>query len=261
VNLTPGDIVASEGSSFSSRLIQIFTRSRWSHVGIVTGSEKILEATKSGNGKDVREVSLSEFMEGAKAVAIFHRKPQLDESGINYLRDRGKQFLQSKYSVEQAVFSNYLPTILAFMWIYFGYPTYLICDYLIKNYSDDAGVLVALQLLAIILVFWVFLYLLFAFTSKYKCQWGVKTMQRLYKKTRLGRMLLERQQDTFCSKLVALIDSEVGGMLVCQSSTAESYRPVDIVLACQKMKWERTYLKEPKRNLLLRRALSFWLRS
>lgn len=82
MNLTPGDIVASEGSSFTSRLIQIFTRSRWSHVGIVTGSNKILEATKSGNGKDVREVSLSEFMEGATAVAIFHRKPQLDESGM-----------------------------------------------------------------------------------------------------------------------------------------------------------------------------------
>lgn len=258
MNLAPGDIVVSEGTSISSRLIQIFTRSWWSHVGIVTGSDKILEATKSGDNMDVREVSLSEFKKNAKAVAVFHRKPQLDASAVKKLSDRSEQLRTSKYAVEQAIFSNYLPTMKVLLLIYFSYPIFLICDYLVKSDVADAGVIAALKLLGIILLFWIAVYLMLTLT--FKSQWGVHTMERLYNKTRLGRFLLKRQQYTFCSKLVAMIDSEVGGVLMNQWRPADNFRPVDIVLACHNMNWERSYLKESERFSLSRGLLSFWFR-
>lgn len=258
MNLTPGDIVAKEGSSISSILIQIFTRSWWSHVGIVTGSDSILEATKSGGMVDVKEVSLSEFKDNAKVVAVFHRKTNLENSALEKLSIKSNELRASKYAVEQALFSNYAPAMKVLLLLYFGYPIFLTFQYLAKSSVAGAGFIEGFKLLGGILLFWITIRILL--TSTFNSSWGVSTMERLYKKNRWGRCLLKRQNDTFCSKLVATIESEIGGELVSNKRSADSYRPVDIVLACQDLNWESTYFRQFESRSIIRRLLSFWLR-
>lgn len=68
--LRPGDIVVSNNGSCISKIIRKVTRSNWSHVGIATSKDKILEATKEQDKSDVRESPLDEFLEVNAEVLI-----------------------------------------------------------------------------------------------------------------------------------------------------------------------------------------------
>ena len=259
MKLNPGDIIVSEGSSWSSRIIQMFTRSRWSHVGIVSENGMILEATKNENENLVDYCTLPDFKKDAKSVVVFHRPEELDKKDLSQLRDQCEKYRESKYAIEQAIFSNYIPTMRVMLFAYFGYPVYLICERMLTTEMTETGTQAALKLMGVILLFWLCLSLLLTFTMKSKL--GQATTRKLYAKTRVGRYLLKRQHGTFCSKLVSSIDQGIGGHLVNKLKPAEYFRPIDIVLACKKMNWEKTHLKEPSGSSVLRQLLSFWFRS
>tara|TARA_R110002167_G_C12705114_1_gene654270 strand:+ start:9093 stop:9542 length:450 start_codon:yes stop_codon:yes gene_type:complete len=149
LNLEAGDIIASQGTKLTSRVIQFMTRSHWGHVGIVTPQEEILEATtvKKGNLEDkpVRTVGLNQFRKDTAKIIVFRRKtPMTDIQREEFDKAATKSALRT-YAKEQAFFSNGLPTIKFLLALYFGIPCIEIILYLMMNNSQGGVLTIVLQ--------------------------------------------------------------------------------------------------------------------
>lgn len=263
LELEAGDIIASEGTKFTSRVIQFMTRSHWSHVGIVTPNGKILEATtldkNAPKDKPIRSVKLHQFIENTANVMVYRRKvPMTDAQQIEFDIASAESVMRS-YAIDQAIFSNALPTIKFLLAIYFGVPCAMTIWYLMITNSQLAAFTVGSIFLGILIVFWLSLY--YFLDWSFNCQWGKQTVQKLYNKTKRGQWLVDRDNnDMFCSKLVARFDDLSGGLLNLELNSLNDSRPIDVVNAAHQY-YDLVYQVDgPVKSQKWWPFVSFWLR-
>ena len=70
-----------------------------------------------------------------------------------------------------------------------------------------------------------------------RSKWGVKETEQIFRKTSIGRWLVDKKHDMFCSKLVLLADKAIGGPLSNQLPYEEEVQPTHIVKACVNLGW------------------------
>jgi hypothetical protein len=263
LELEAGDIVASEGTKFTSRVIQFMTRSCWSHVGIVTPNGDILEATKVDKkdfeDKPVRPVKHQKFTENTASIIVFRRKAPMTDDQRDKFETASAESILRIYAEEQAAFSNALPTIKLLLAVYFGVPCAITIWYIMMNNSPLTDLIVGLKLLGILMVFWGSLNLLLNWS--FRCQWGKQTVQDFYKKRKVGRWLVDRENnDMFCSKLVARFDDLSGGLLNLELNSLNDPRPIEVVKAARKHYDQIYQVEGPVKSKKWWSYVFFWLR-
>jgi len=84
----------------------------------------------------------------------------------------------------------------------------------------------------------VIIYLMYRLLAwSFRCDWGVKATENLFRKTRLGRWLVDIKYEMFCSKLVMLAENEIGGPSVSCLPNESEAQPKHIAKACEKLGW------------------------
>jgi len=263
LELEAGDIIASEGTKFTSRVIQFMTRSHWSHVGIVTPNGEILEATTldkdAPKDKPIRSVKLHQFTEKTANVMVYRRKDPMTDTQQDEFDIASAESTIRTYAIEQAIFSNALPTIKFLLAIYFCVPCAMTIWYLMMVNSQLAVITVGSKLLGILIVFWLSLYYLLDWS--FNCQWGKHTVQKLYSKRKRGKWLVDRDNnDMFCSKLVARFDDLSGGLLNLELNSLNDARPIDVVNAAHQHYDLMYQVEGPVKSQKWWPYVFFWLR-
>ena len=70
-----------------------------------------------------------------------------------------------------------------------------------------------------------------------RSSWGVKETEKIFQFFSVGRWLVKKKCDMFCSKLVLLADQVIDGPLSNLLPYEEEVQPVHIVDACIKLGW------------------------
>lgn len=235
--LKAGDIVAVQNSSITSKLIRIATRSDWSHVGIATSSSTILEATKQRRNSpeelnEVREVSLDDFINGSTKSLHLVRPESLSEDQIEALNNFLIEMQSKNYTALHAFFTA-VPSIVTF-WITFTY----LCESVrlgIITLTSGGNILAFIIAMAVTAGFIFTFIKLLRWSARIKV--GVKKTEQIFYKTKLGRFLVDKKYDMFCSKLVLLADKAIGGPLQEKFPYEEEVQPRHIVEACFQLGW------------------------
>lgn len=237
VSVKPGDVFVTRTKSFNSVLIRVATLSKWSHVGIAVSSESMLEAVKTGGTTDplirqVRVVPIKVFTDNTSVMRHYIRPDELTTYQIEKLNSFVDSNNEKHYTALHAAFSTLNPI----MELCFGVLA-IISTFDLWARADPSSVrswpfwLVVLILNAFIY----FLCRLLVWSSR--SDWGVKVTENLFRKTRLGRWLVDIKYETFCSKLVMLADREIGGTLAFYLPNESEAQPKHIAKACEKAGW------------------------
>jgi hypothetical protein len=149
ITLKPGDIVLVHGSSFSARLIQFATRSRWNHAALVARHEEDGDYTIYESDKDgVVASDLSRY--GNSDIAIY-RMPDLNNSERNSIVKAARETWGNQYDYPIVIW-----TVKVLGWkrsgillakIVFGLPwraphiqdKYLVCSEMVQEAYSSAG--------------------------------------------------------------------------------------------------------------------------
>ena len=229
----------------------------------MTPQGEILEATtvKKGNLEDkpVRTVGLNKFRKDTAKIIVFRRKtPMTDIQREEFDKAATKSALRT-YAKEQAFFSNGLPTIKFLLALYFGIPCIEIILYLMMNNSQGGVLTIALQFIGGLILSWIIIY--FLLDRAFSSQWGKQKIQELYSKRKLGKKLVDRENnDMFCSKLVAIFDELSGGVLCQELNSLNDARPIDVVKAARQKYYVKYQEEGPIKSQKWWSYVFFWLR-
>lgn len=237
LNIKAGDVIATQTASKTSWLIRLATGSAWSHVGIATGENTILEAVKGPKPRcnttpQVREIPIDEFLNGSSKILHCVRPKSLTSQEALKLKNFVSAISEKTYTSINAAATVAIPW-LKVAYIIFG--TSWIFAIQDKIFSPQFAYEYALGTLVVYLLLY-FMYRVQIWS--FRCQWGVKTTERLFKKIRFGAWLVEEKYNVFCSKLVLLADKEIGGEIHKKTPDANEVQPGHIVKACKKLGWE-----------------------
>jgi len=232
-----GDIIATKTASTTSWLIRFATGSAWSHVGIATGENIILEAAKGSKSRcntmpQIREISVTEFLRGSSKILHCVRPNCLTSHEALKLKSFATVISERTYTSINAAATVAIPWLKA-AYIILG------LDWILQIQDKLLSSQLAYEYVLYTLVLYLVLYFVYRIQIwSFYCQWGVKTTGRLFKKSRLGAWLIEEKHNVFCSKLVLLADKDVGGEIHNHTREENEVQPRHIVKACRNLGWK-----------------------
>lgn len=237
ISAKPGDIFVTRAKSCSSLLIRVATLSKWSHVGIAVNSESVLEAVKAGSttaafSPQVRVVPIKVFAANTSAMRHYIRPDKLTISQIEKLNSFVNSNNEKRYTALHAALTAFIPIMALCFGALAVISTF---DSWIK--AESSVVRSSFFWLAVptINAIIYFMYRLLAWSVR--SDWGVKATENIFRKTRLGRWLVDIKYEMFCSKLVMLAENEIGGHLVSCVPKESEVQPKHIAKACEKLGW------------------------
>ncbi len=239
ISAKPGDVFLTRSKSGSSLLIRVTTLSKWSHVGIAVNSESVLEAVKAGGTTDglsqqVRVVTIKVFAANASAMRHYIRPDNLTTHQIEKLNSFVNSNNEKRYTALHAALTAFIP-IMA------------LCLIVLAIISTFDSLARAEPFAVRSLPFWfgvltinVIIYLVYRLMAwSFRSNWGVKATENLFRKTCLGRGLVDIKYEMFCSKLVMLAENEISGPLVSCLPNESEVQPKHIAMACEKLGWRQ----------------------
>ena len=238
-----GDIIVSRGKSWITPFIMFFSWSKWSHVGIALDENSILEAVKENDSsidlpRQIRVVSVSHFLADKSKERQYIRPEKLSGDQLAKLQNFTDSKLGVGYTAMYAAFTAFL-FFIKFLFIIFALATAV---WLWVN--TPWSVLMTSSFFIAVLVIYLIIYGEYKLLDwSYRCEWGVKATERVFRKFKTGKWLLERKQELFCSKLVLLADTAIHGQLKAHTPSEHDVQPGHVVEACEKLKWNRAEIK------------------
>ena len=224
-----GDIIAIKNNTATSRFIQFSTVSSWSHVGIATSANKVLEASKektSNSAKcEVRESQLTEFLDGSTKIMHLIRPHELTPEETRVLRGFTKSASEKGYSALHAS----MTVVPQYVRLAFGG----LCLFSLV----DSPTINSNPLFSALLAVFLFMVCELLICS-YRSKWGVKKMEEWYCKTKIGKYLVEVKSDYFCSRLVLAAEKFMSSNLPDHLPNEDEVQPRHIVKACKKLGWQ-----------------------
>ncbi|WGY46860.1 hypothetical protein [Vibrio sp. ABG19] len=225
-----GDILATQSSGFVSKFIRFWTRGEWSHVAIATCNNKILEAVKSNSNEeyhDVREITLNDFLKDKSKVILLNRPNDLTGNEHAQLMRFSTEVKAKDYTWVHALATTILPLYKFLLMIVFFISIFTI---------SSENLFVYFGVLGVVSVFLFGVYKLMALATR--SSFGVETTEKIYSKCSLGRYLVRKRYDMFCSKLVLLADREIDGQLSKALQYEDEVQPTQVVESCKSLGWE-----------------------
>ncbi len=238
IPVKPGDIFVTRSKSCKSLLIRIATLSKWSHVGIAVSGESVLEAVKAdgttdGRRHQVRVVPIEQFAANASAMRYYVRPDELTTHQIEKLNSFIDSNNKRRYTSLHAALTAFIPIMALCFCVLAVISTF---DSWIK--ADPSATHSSPFWLGVLTVNVIFYLMYRLLVWSFRCDWGVKATENLFKKTRLGSWLVDIKYEMFCSKLVMLVEKEISGPLVSCLPDESEAQPKHIAKACKKSGWQ-----------------------
>ncbi|MFM0647265.1 hypothetical protein PQR14_23325 [Paraburkholderia bryophila] len=235
-----GDIILTRSDTASSKIIRYLTGSKWSHVGIAVDEFNILEAVPAGKSgidstPDVRVIPISEFKEGKSAALHFSRPGHMTHNQLTKLKDFSISKIGKKYTLMHAGLTTFSPLV---KYIFFIIAICSMVDVFLLSTPGHwtTSILASMSVGAIVLFFW------FIMDRSIKSEWGIEWTENFFRKFSAGNWLVEQKHQFSCSKLVLMVDTEIGGHLHLHSPGKYDVQPGHIAKACKNMNWAHTPL-------------------
>ncbi len=237
ISAKAGDVFVTRSKSCSSLLIRVATLSKWSHVGIAVSSESVLEAVKAGGNthclsQQVRVVPIEVFAANVSAMRHYIRPDELTPQQTEKLNLFVNSNNENRYTALHAALTAFIPIMALCL------GALAIISTIDSLARAEPSAVRSLPFWVGVLAINVFMYLIYRLMAwSFRSDWGVKATENLFRKTRLGRWLVDIKYEMFCSKLVMLAENEISGHLVsCLPSESEA-QPKHIAKACEKSGW------------------------
>lgn len=239
ISIKPGDVLVTRSKSCSSLLIRVATLSKWSHVGIAVTSERVLEAVKAGGTTDglsqqVRVVPIEVFVANTTAMRHYIRPDELTTHQIEKLNSFVNSNNEKRYTALHATLTAFIPIMALCLGVLAIISTF---DLLARA---EPSVTRSSPFWLGVLTINGIIYLMYRLMAwSFRSDWGVKATENFYRKTCLGRWLVDIKYEMFCSKLVMLAENEIGGTLVSYLPNQSEAQPKHIAKACEKSGWRQ----------------------
>lgn len=233
-----GDIFLTRSNSKFSPVIQGLTASDWSHVAIAIGDDLILEAVRDSQPQ-VRVLPLHQFAASAVAVRKYSHPGLTDQQALQ-LAAFAKSVCRQRYTLVHAVLTGTIPLLRIFFlgvavlsWVDIGR------DALATHSNGASAAWASLFVAGLVYVS----YRLMVWSIQTNV--GVKSMEAIFQRHRLGKRLVEIKHDLFCSKLVLLADKALHGPLSGLVPGESEIWPKHIAMACEKLGWRQVDVVGP----------------
>jgi hypothetical protein len=257
INFDAGDVLAIQGSSLGSRIIQFFTLSWWSHVAMVYDSSSAFESTiKNAYAKHHGiqthcgpQITPLQFMRPKRGkLYIFKRDKQLSVEQISQLQalatnetHAGKHYSFIKAANSNSVrFINSMYSVAAFlclicMGFFFlqglnytlksGEASYEDLSLIWNDLKNDAFLTSTYFALLSLFIFFVARPLLLKLIN-------TKWLDPYFRKVGLPDKFIDDPDGQFCSQAIVDIDRNINGGLTGKRKLIHEARPKDIVKFC-----------------------------